>query len=411
MRVMLGLEAVCRVGVFGLLLLGAVRAQNTTISDDDLIPYIMRANKAVWDQYKDAMPSCDESVYLSKAGAVASLRCIDGRLNQALNQTAGNSCLKECSDAISYYGTACKEEEVALEAKLAKTWQELLDSNKTLPDGGDGKILEKLLLMNPVIGAPEDYAPPGFTESGGGEFLADQNNVEVVKGLYTLLSQEFMIDNFGAYVDECMAYKDAAEAQNTTISNDLKVFMGYQKAVWDQYKDAMPSCNESVYLSKAGAEAELACLQAMNSVPTNESDTTMCYDECSDATSLLGIECQREEAAVGSQLGVRWQELLDSNKTLPTGGDGKILEALVASPEEGSPAPGLTESGGSEFLADPKNVALIESLYSNLAMGTDQFNAYERQCISGKSDYYVSGAVPKLTGILVSALMLLFCMI
>jgi hypothetical protein len=205
----------------------------------------------------------------------------------------------------------------------------------------------------------------------------------------------------------------AVRAQNTTISDDdlIPYIMRANKAVWDQYKDAMPSCDESVYLSKAGAEASLACGEARSSVPLNESDTTMCYDECSDITSLLGIECQREEAAVGSQLGVRWQELLDSNKTLPTGGDGKILEALVASPEEGSPAPGLTESGGSEFLADPKNVALIESLYSNLAMGTDQFNAYERQCISGKSDYYVSGAVPKLTGILVSALMLLFCMI
>ena len=203
----------------------------------------------------------------------------------------------------------------------------------------------------------------------------------------------------------------AVRAQNTTISDgDMEKYLNVQKAIWDQYKDAMPSCDESVYLSKAGAEASLACAEARSSVQSNESDTMMCYDECSDVTSLVGIECQREEAAVGSQLGVRWQELLDSNKTLPTGGDGTILEALVAFPEEGSPAPGFTELGGSEFLADPENMALIEVIYSNLAMGTDQFNEYDGQCISGKSDYYVSRAVPKLTGILICAQMLLFCM-
>ena len=117
-----------------------------------------------------------------------------------------------------------------------------------------------------------------------------------------------------------------------------------------------------------------------------------------------------QEAAFGVHLGVKWQEMLDSNKTLPTGGDGKILEALLLSLEESSPAPGFTESGGKEFLAHLENMVLIESLYSYLSTQTDQFNECHSHCMSGKSDY-VSLAVPKLKGILVSALMLLLCMI
>ena len=35
----------------------------------------------------------------------------------------------------------------------------------------------------------------------------------------------------------------------------------------------------------------------------NEGDAMMCYDECTDVISYNGIECSREEAAVGAQLG------------------------------------------------------------------------------------------------------------
>lgn len=403
-----------KVGVVGLVLLSAVRAQNLTFSDDNMEQYLS-GQKAMWDQYKNDMPSCDESIYLSQAGAEVTLSCLEARFNQPMNQSSGISCLQECNDVIVYYDIACKIEEAIVEAKLAKTWLELLDSNKTLPTGDDGKILERLFLLSPMTESPEDNPQSGVMDSEERDVLAYQNNTEILSGLFTIISQ-FIPDELNAYNDECIAGKGVVPDQSKTLLNDaLEEHLRYQRAIWDQYKDAMPSCDESTYLSQTGAELELACLQAMRAALLNGSDTMMCYDECSNAISYHGIECKREEAAVGAQLGETWLELLDSNKTLPTGGDGKILEGIFAlnhilMPRDSDPTPGFTNSGGSEFLANPSNMEMIKGLFSSLAWESDQFNEYTIQCMSEKSSS-ASHAIPKFAGrISVSALLLLLCM-
>ena len=63
----------------------------------------------------------------------------------------------------------------------------------------------------------------------------------------------------------------------------------------------------------------------------NEGDAMMCYDACTDVVSYNGIECRREEAAVGAQLGEtsndgsKWTM---SDKVHVCRGDQQILQTF-----------------------------------------------------------------------------------
>lgn len=208
-------EKFLRVGVAALLLLGVVQAQPFSV--EAVTAAYLRTQEVMWEQYKDSLPSCNADTYLSKAGAEAAVACYQVKAEEQLNQDSDITCSKECSKAISFYGIACDKEEAALEVKLATGWQELLDSNKTLPTGGDGKILEAAYAFVHAYRSAAGDSPSGFTNSGGSDFLADPENMATIKIIYDNLAEDF--EQTSGYVDACMAEEVATTSHASTFQS------------------------------------------------------------------------------------------------------------------------------------------------------------------------------------------------